>query len=591
MRLIFRVLAMVWRAARLATIGRIVLAVLQGALPVATLYTLKLTIDKIANAAQSPHPGLLDVAWLIVALAALGAAAKLTDALAALVSQAQEQAVTAHVQGLIHERAIEVDLAHYENPEYHDTLHGAQREATHRPIEIVNSLQAIGQNVLAAAFLVVLLLSQDWIVAMVLVVAIVPGALVNLRYSQRLFDLYKKNTRIERRWWYLHWILTGGAYAKEVRLFDIGRMVIRRARSLRRVLDSERLRLMRTGMIAGLIFDLPGGVAIVLALTYAVDRTIHGAMTIGALVMYFQTFQRMQADLHGLLGGVLRLYEHGQFIEYLCRFLDLQPNVRNAASPVAFPRPMRGGISFEHVRFAYGNSGRGVFEDLSLSIRAGEHVALVGLNGTGKTTLVKLLCRLYDPVGGRITIDGTDLRDFEVRELRRQIAVVFQDHGRYNFSARENIWLGDVAKSAVDPGVEDAAKASGAHEVLRKLPRGYDTELGIWFDDDEELSVGEWQKVGIARAFFRDAQIVILDEPTSALDAPAEHELSRTLHELCANRTTIVISHRLSVARSCDRICVLADGKIVEHGPHQDLMASGGAYARMFALQSANYER
>ena len=305
--------------------------------------------------------------------------------------------------------------------------------------------------------------------------------------------------------------------------------------------------------------------------------------------MYYQAFQSGQNYLREILGGLADLYKDSLFLANYYEFLELQPHIVSPRSPRPLPQLMQRGIVFDHVRFGYDGSDRPVLNDISLTIHPGEHIALVGANGAGKTTLIKLLCRLYDPTAGNITIDGIDLRELDLALWRRQLSVLFQDYARYYLTARENIWFGNVLLAPDDNRIVAAAQAADADSVIGKLPHGYKTRLGKWLHDEQELSIGEWQKIALARAFVRDAQIVVLDEPTSALDAVAEHEVVQKFQQLAAGRTTILISHRFSTVRLADRIFVLANGCIAESGPHDELMRHGGEYARMFELQSLNY--
>jgi ATP-binding cassette subfamily B protein len=290
-----------------------------------------------------------------------------------------------------------------------------------------------------------------------------------------------------------------------------------------------------------------------------------------------------------VLGGLAGLHEDQLFLSNLYEFLDLKQKVAEPSHPVPVPRPMREGIVFEGVSFTYPGGTRKIIEEITLAVRPGEMVALVGENGSGKTTLIKLLCRLYDPTGGRITLDGIDLRDFGTTALRREISVIFQDYARYHLTARENIRFGDIALPPDDQRISAAAGHAGAEELIAGLPRGYDTPLGRWFEDGEEISAGEWQKLALARAFIRDSQLLVLDEPTSALDAGAEHALFRRSRWRAAGRAVIVISHRFSTVRVADRIYVLRGGRIAEHGSHTELIRAGGLYARMFEMQAGPY--
>ena len=587
--LLRRAVRLVWQSAPSWTSASIVLLIVQGVLPLAQLYLLKLIVDAVTAALQSPNRQLDNIIWLIVALGAVTLLGALAGSLATLVGDAQAQLVTDHVSSIIHEKSVEVDLAYYENSQYYDTLHRAQQEASYRPTRIVNGLIQVGQSGLALLALVGLLFSLHWLIAVVLLVAAVPGTLVRLRYSQQLYAWQRRRTSTERQAWYFQWMLVGEPHAKEIRLFDLGALFIQRFRDLRTTLRNERLHLATRRILVDLLTQFAGTLAIFGALAYIAIQTVQGAITLGDLVMYYQAFQRGQSYLRDILSGLANLYEDSLFLTNLYEFLDLKPRVVVSSSPRALPKTMQHGIAFDHVRFVYADATHPTLDDISLTIQPGEHIALVGANGAGKTTLVKLLCRLYDPTDGRITIDGIDLRELDLTALRRQISVIFQDYAHYHLTARENIWLGNTSLASTDEKVMQAAREAGADELIDKLPHGYDTHLGKWFEDGQELSIGEWQKIALARAFIRDAQIVVLDEPTSALDASAESEVFQKFRALSSGRTTILISHRFSTVRMVDRIFVLAGGKIAESGSHDELMQRGGQYARMFELQAGNY--
>ena len=587
--LLRRAVRLVWHSAPGWTLVNLLLLVVQGVLPLASLYLMKLTVDAVTLALQAPTPDFGRVLGLIVGLGSVTMVSALAGSLAALVGEAQGQAVTDHVQSVIHARSVEVDLAYYENAQYYDTLHRAQQEAPYRPARIVNGLAQVGQSGVALTALVGLLFSLHWMIAAVLLIAAVPDMLVRLRYSQRLYAWRRRRTSAERHAGYYQWLLTGEAHAKEIRLFDLGALFIGRFRDVRRTLRRERLHLATRRSLTELVTQFAGTLTIFGAFAYIAYRTVHGALTLGDLVMYYQAFQRGQGYLRDILGGLANLYEDSLFLANLYEFLDLRSRVAEPSAPRPLPKPMQRGIAFEHVGFAYAGAAQPVLDDITLTIRPGEHIALVGANGAGKTTLVKLLCRLYDPTAGRITLDGIDLREFRTAALRREISVIFQDYARYHLTLRENIWLGNIALTSDDGAILDAAAAAGADTVIGKLPQGYETQLGKWFDAGQELSIGEWQKIALARAFVRDAQILVLDEPTSALDAAAEYEVFQMFRALAAGRTTLLISHRFSTVRMADRIFVLADGKIVEAGSHEELLRRGGEYARMFELQASNY--
>lgn len=318
-------------------------------------------------------------------------------------------------------------------------------------------------------------------------------------------------------------------------------------------------------------------------------RTVQGFMSLGDLVMFYAAVQRGQALIRQVFNSIADLYEDDLFLGNLYKFLELKPKLQEPAHPKSLSRPLKSGIVFDHVSFRYPGDEHRVLEDITLTIRPGEHVALVGENGAGKTTLAKLLCRLYDPTSGAITLDGVDLRQYASKDLRRSVSVVFQDYSRYQLTARENIWLGNINVPAHSLYVDRVACKAGIHPVISQLANGYDTVLGKSFDGGKELSAGEWQKIAIARAFLHDGEIIVLDEPSSSLDAQAEYEIFERFHQLMKNKTAILISHRLSTVKMVDRIYVLRHGRIAESGTHKELMKESRIYAGMFETLAQRY--
>ena len=441
---------------------------------------------------------------------------------------------------------------------------------------------------------------------LVLLISVAPGLLVRLRFVTLNYEWTQRSTSVERRAQYFNYILTLEPFAKEVRLFDMSEFFGQRFDAMRVWLTRGRLDMARRRLLADLGVQFFAVLPVFGLLALIAARTLEGAITIGGLVMYFQAVQRAQSALQGVLGSFLSLHEDTTFLSLLYRFLDLQPRLRPAAHPLPLPANWQSGLRVENLSFAYRGSEREALRDISLEIAPGEVIALVGENGSGKTTLVKLLCRLYDPDEGRITLDGADMREYDVAELRRQISVVFQDYNHYSLTLSENIWLGDLNlaghtddssdKSSIDVparetlrAIEAAAAQSGADKVAARLPQGYQTLLGRNFENGEELSIGQWQKVALARAFLRPSQLIILDEPTSALDPRSEAEVFESFRELIRDRAALLISHRLSTVKMADRICVLEKGALVEIGTHDELMALGGLYAELFQTQAQSY--
>ena len=569
----------------------VALLVVQATLPLLALYLMKLVVDAVATGLTTSDKGAAfgRVAVLVGLAGAVALASALCRSLAGFVSEGQAHVVTDHMHDLLHAKSIELDLEYYESSQYLDTLQRAQQEASFRPTRILNGLIQVAQSGIGLLVMAGLLFSFHWGVAVILFTAAVPGVFIRTRYAAQIYRWQRQHTTTERRAWYFHWMLTGIVHAKEIRLFNLGSLFRRRFRDMRAQLRRERLAIATRRSAADLVSQSGLTLAVFGSYAFIAYRTVQGAITIGDLVMYYQAFQRGQEFLREMLGGLAGLYEDHLFLHSLYEFLDLDRKAVEPLVPKAVPRPMRTGIVFDHVSFQYPTGTRKVLQDITLTVRPGESVALVGANGSGKTTLIKLLCRLYDPTGGTITLDGIDLRDLETAALRREIGIIFQDYAHYHLTARENISFGNVEALSDHDRVVAAARHSGADDIIRGLKQGYGTILGNWFEDGEELSIGEWQKVALARAFMRDAQIVVLDEPTSSLDAKAEYEVFRQFRRLAKGRTTILISHRFSTVRMADCIYVLDDGRIVESGTHDQLVQAGGRYGRLFETQARQY--
>ena len=567
------------------------MVLLRGILPLASLYLIKLFVDSVTEGLAAPNQAdaLGEAAWFVVLLGVVAVISSACSTLATLVKRAQGHAVTDHMTSILHTKSIEVDLEYYENPEYYNTLHRAQREAASRPTQILSNFLQLAQNGISLVAVVGLLVWFNWWIAIVLVAASVPAILVQLRYGKKLYFWQREKTPAERESSYLNLMLTHDYYAKDIRLLNLGAYFIRRFRALRDKIRKERLNLDVKRSLYELGATALATIAAVGLNLYFAYQTFQGALTIGGLVMYFQAVQRGSGFLQNFINNLTSLYTSNLFLSNLYEFLDIEPKAVQATQPRAIRKPLKKGIVFERVKFQYPGGARKVLEDINLTIEPGEHVAFVGENGAGKTTLVKLLCRFYDPTDGRITLDGIDLRDLKLSDLQKETSVVFQDFAKYHLTARENIRLGNITLPSDSPRVIAAAQQAGIHSTLSMLPRGYDTTLGRWFDDGEELSMGEWQKIALARAFIRDAQIIILDEPTSAMDPRAEYELFERFHELTKERTAILISHRLSSVRMVDRVFVLKEGEIIESGPHDELLERNGEYAKLFNLQAQYY--
>lgn len=585
-------LSLVWESSPSLAVAGIVVRIVQGLLPLVVLYLTKLLIDTVTEALKTPtdDPSLTRILMILGGIAGVAAVTVILTALGGLLSRTQAQIVTDHMYALIQAKSVEVDLEYYENAQYHDTLHRAQQEASYRPTAVLNAVLQLGQNMISLVAMGAVLWWLHWGVIPILILAAVPYLIVRLQQSNRLFVWERERTPLERKAWYVHMLLTQAVAAKEVRLFDLGARLRQWFLEARSVLCRERIALEWRWALSASVAQLIGVAGIFGVYSFVAIRTLQGQFSVGDLVICFQAVQRASGFLESVGQSVANLYENNLFLTTLNEFLGVQSRLRISMSQRAFPHPMSEGIVFDHVSFQYPHEERVAIRDFTFSIRRGEHVAFVGANGAGKTTLVKLLCRLYDPSKGCITIDGTDLRDYPIANVREAVSVIFQDFVKFQLLAKDNIALG-VRSPGIDHSVVvQAAKQAGVHEVIERLPHGYESLLGKLFDGGHELSIGEWQKVALARAILRDSQILILDEPTSAMDAKAEAELFERFHELAQGRTAILISHRLSTVKMVDRIFVIDQGQIVEQGTHDELMRQHGLYTSLFLTQAQHYQ-
>jgi len=582
----------VWQASRGWTVSSLGLQAILGLMPLMTLYILKKIVDTITLVYEEHGNTTVfdDVLFFIILAGIVAFSSAALSAIALVVKDAQENIVTDFMSQLIHDKAIEVDLEYYENPTYYDQLHRMQKEAPFLPTRILQSLLQSIQFFISLVVVAGWLMWFHWIIVPILCLTALPKVLVRLRQADHEHALEIRHTPLERQTSYLHELLTNDMYAKDIRLFAIGTIFSERFQSIRKQLRTEELTFDRKWLKVGLLSEILPTLGVFGMLCFVAYRTSLGWLTVGDLVVAFQAIQRGQGFLQGFLTSITNLYGNNLFVQNMHEFLTIQSRLVSTPAPKQIPNPMEGGIGFHRVSFCYPGGKQTILDNVSLEIRPGEHIALVGENGAGKTSLVKLLCRLYDPIQGRITLDGIDLREFSLKDLRREVSVMFQDNVRYHLSARENVWLADTSVSMESSRIEAAIQQAGAQGIFEKLEAGCDAILGKRFDGGEELSIGEWQKIALARAFFRDSQMLILDEPTSAMDAQAEYELFQRFHALTKGRTAILISHRLSSVKMVDRIYVLEHGAVIESGTHEELIAWNGRYADLFDMQAQKYK-
>jgi ATP-binding cassette, subfamily B, bacterial len=584
-------IGLVWRSSRGWTLVNLALLVVQGLLPLASLFVMKQIVDVVASGVRGADKTMAyHSLWTWIALAAaLAVLAAICRALGELATQAQSLSVTDEVASTLHAQSVAVDLEYYEDPSYHDTLHRAQREAAFRPTRIVQGVAQIAQNGISLLGLAGLLLSYNWMIGCALLLVALPASAARVAYSRKLYRLERGQTELDRKAWYFNLILTGAGFAKEIRVFRLGEDFRRRFSELRQHLRVTKISLLRRRTLADASAQILATAALFAALAFIASQALAGVITIGALVMYYQGFISGLGFLQSVLRGTAGLYEDSLFLGDYQRFLELQPSICSPRDPAQPPALLREGIKLEGVGFHYPGRQQEVLQGIDLTFKPGQVTAIVGENGSGKTSLIKLVCRLYDPSEGRIMVEGVDLRQMDPARWRRDLAVLFQDYAHYQLTLRETLTLGSMEERLSDERILRAAEQAGLDPLILRLPEGLDTPLGRWFRQGEELSQGEWQRVSLARAFLRDVGILVLDEPSSALDPLAEADLLQRFRDLVRGRCTILVSHRLSTVQLADCVVVLQSGRILERGTHQDLLAAGGVYARMYGSQAGRY--
>jgi ATP-binding cassette subfamily B protein len=590
-RSLVRVFGLVWSTSRRLTIALAAVTLLQSVVPVAQVWLAGRLIDEVVHAIGKGggDDHVRPVVILAVAQLLLFLGSSLLQTLGNISQQLLQEQLAIHVQLLIMEHANSLDLADFENAAYYDQLQQAQRESANRPVAMVAGVFSLVRTAITFATMIALLIGlSPWIAAAALLSPI-PAFISGSRYGWWGFQQMRRQSPTRRLMSYLTTLLTTDEFNKEIKLYTLGDHFIDRYRTIAGDYYQDTRRLLVRRYLSGFGWGALTIVASSGTFLYVALLAVRGTISLGALTVFTQAAQQVQSAFQGMLGGVQGIYEHGLYLSTLYDLLDRQPAIQAPANPVPVRRPFQRGIEFRNVTYCYPDKETPAVDNVSFTIVPGETIALVGRNGAGKTTIVKLLGRLYDPESGQILIDGHDIRDYDPRELRREFGMMFQDYAAYQLSARENVGVGNVERVGDLAAIARAAERGGADDVIAGLPKGYETTLGKWFEGGHQLSGGEWQKVALSRAFMRDAQILILDEPTAALDAQAEHDLFSRIKSLAEGKIALFISHRFSTTRMADRILVLDQGRLIEQGTHQELMALGGQYSHLFELQAASY--
>ena len=581
----------VWRNNHWGILGLAFLTLAGALLPAAQAWVGKLIVDGVVAAIQhgQDHEQAKSVFYyLVVELLLILFGTGVVQA-RRLIQQLTQLKLANQIRGEIIGKALTLDLAFFEHPEYYDKLQNARREGGYKPVELINDTFQIVQNAITlASFAVLLLRFSPWLVA-ILVLTSIPAFIAETRFSGQGFRLLTRRAPETRQINYLSRLLTEDASAKEIKLFNLGGTLLTRYMTLFEKFFHEDKALACRRAMAGFSLGLVATLGFYGSYAWIVWHTVQRRISLGDMTLYLAIFRQGQATFQNILYAVSSIYENNLFMSNFFEFLGMTPQLAIAAKPKVLPATLRCGIEFRDVGFRYPDNDAWVLRRVNLIIRPGEKIALVGHNGAGKTTLIKLLSRLYDPTEGAILIDGIDLRDVDPLALRQKIGVIFQDFVRFHLPVKENIGFGQIDAAADLDRIVTSARKSGADTVIDRLPDGYDTMLGRWFSGGHELSLGQWQKVALARAFMREAEILVLDEPTASVDAQSEYEIFCHFQELTAGKMAILISHRFSTVRMADRIAVIEGGRVIEIGSHKELIDRNGTYARLFSMQAEGY--
>ncbi len=583
-------IAMIWRTSPTLTLAIAGLRLVRAVLPIATLFVGKLIIDEVVRRSRLPDPtgDLWPLAVLVGAELGLALLADALGRAVSLLDQLLSDRFSDATSLRLMQHAATLDLRDFEDSETQDKLDRARRQASGRSGLVSLLLSQAQDLVTLIAFAAGIAAYAPWLI-LLLVVALVPAFLGEVRYNRLAYAINVKRTKDRQELDYLRQTGASTSTAKEVKLFGLHGFLIDRYRELALSMQRENARFAWRRAASGAALAALGTAGYYGAYGYLAWRAVAGGLTIGDLTFLAASFLRLRGLLAGVLAGISSLASQALYLQDLFSFLDVRATITSPPNALPFPAALAIGIEFQDVGFRYPGASAWAMRHLSFSVAAGQVLALVGENGAGKTTLVKLLTRLYDPEEGRILVDGHDLRAYDLDSLRAGVGVIFQDFVRYDLSASDNIAVGRIAQRADRVSIAAAAANGRADEVIDRLPGGYDQMVGRRFRGGVDLSGGEWQKVALARAYMRDAAVLILDEPTAALDARAEFEVFARFKALSAGRTTVLISHRFSSVRMADHIVVVAGGRVEASGTHAALLAQGGRYAELFELQAAGY--
>ncbi len=589
MKLLGPFFRMIWKTSPALTLSNIILRLLKAAIPLGQLYVGKLIIDEVIRLYNAPEKDFEQLWWWIGFEIGLAVLSEIFNRLITLTDALLGDLYANHSSIELMHKAASLDLGMFEDSAFYDKLERARRQTTGRVV-LMSMVLSQFQDLITIIFLGVGVIAfEPWLI-LILFIAVLPSFLSEIYFSRSSYSLVRSWTPQRRELDYLRYIGASVETAKEIKVFGLDVFLTGRFKKIAHAYYNANKSIAIRRTIWGTVLQILSVIAYYGAYIFIILRTVAGVLTVGDMTFLSGSFNRLQNQLQNLLSTFTRISESALYLQDYFDFLAIEPTIKDHSDAIEAPEKIESGIQFQNVGFTYPGTDIWAVRHINFTILPGEKLALVGENGAGKTTLVKLLARMYDPTEGRILIDGTDIRKFRIDSYRKMIGVIFQDYVRFSFKAGENVAVGQIEASSNQDQIVSAAEKSLADPVIQKLPGGYDQMLGKRFEDGVDLSGGEWQKVALARAYMRDAQIVILDEPTAALDARAEYEVFKRFAELTHGKSSVIISHRFSTVRMADRILVLKNGEMIELGTHEELLSHGNLYAELFQLQAQGYQ-
>lgn len=577
-----RTLVLVWNAAKGWMMLTILMIVIETILFLTSFYALKVLVDKITQVSHATGGGTDVILRYVIIAGGLAVLYVIAKALSAYFTEVQATKVANYIDDKIHHKAISMDLSNYENPDYFDILKRAKDAGTDRPNLVITTIAEVVKNTLNLCAVGSLFITINWMLLPLLVLFVLPTLFVRIYFANKQNIWRIKHTPLERKSSYLSNLITSDISAKEIRSFNLGNYFKNLYYSIKIQVFQEKLKLSYKRTLNEMLTTAIASMGFFTCIGYIAIGTVKGTTSVGDIVLFLMVFPQSFSLLQYISSGISIIYQNSIFINSIFELFDLKSKLNIAEEDLPIPDQHSLDLELHNVSFTYPHSTAPTLRDINIKIPSGKIIAIVGLNGAGKSTLIKLLCRLYDPTDGEIRLGSTNIKRYLLSEFRKQISPVFQDFSKYNVSAADNIRFGDIDKNYNEEEIITAAKKSGAHQFIKDFPDYYQTMMGRLFDDGHEVSIGQWQKLAIARAFYSSARFLILDEATSALDALAEKELFDSLRKLIGQRGALVISHRHSAVKHADYIYVLSGGTIAQHGTDEELLAMEGDYASLF---------